>query len=243
MIELSLNGTSALRALAADATLIPAYTCDTVQKAFEGFICGYVDIELATYGVSFSSLKEAVAKYKPKTVVLQHLHGMVARDYLRSVCFLRKANITIIEDCTQAWGTLYKSNPVGSLGDFAVYSFGRYKTIPLGIGGLLQTNPHKLRHVDFLNIIKNRRLAAYEWFSCLSQTKFKTPLVVHGSIPSFCWFPIRVENRESFTWPPKTRFGFEALADLPNALETSKEIVTLPTNINYKKIASYIKNL
>jgi len=77
-------------------------------------------------------------KKKKKMIILTHLYGIPAdMDPLLDIC--KKKNIFLIEDCSQAAGSIYKGRMVGSIGDFNIHSFHN-KLIASGEGGMVTTN-------------------------------------------------------------------------------------------------------
>lgn len=70
-------------------------------------------------------------------VVACHLHGVAA-----DIPALRRAlpGVPIVEDCAAALGSTLDGRPVGTFGDFAVFSLGPGKTIDAGEGGILLTS-------------------------------------------------------------------------------------------------------
>ncbi len=56
----------------------------------------------------------------------------------------RERDCLVIEDCAQAWGASYKGQPVGSIGDLAIFSLNENKQISCGDGGLVITDSDKL---------------------------------------------------------------------------------------------------
>jgi dTDP-4-amino-4,6-dideoxygalactose transaminase len=93
--------------------------------------------------LSINGIKKAFNK-KVKAVILVHLNGLVC-DVDPIIEFVKKKNIYLIEDCSQAHGAQYKNNQAGSFGDLSVWSFCQDKIISTGgEGGMVSTNNKKL---------------------------------------------------------------------------------------------------
>jgi len=70
-------------------------------------------------------------------IIATHIHGIPA-----DIPAIREAigqDIPIIEDCSQAFGSELDGQPVGALGDIAVFSFGPGKALYAGEGGMIVT--------------------------------------------------------------------------------------------------------
>ena len=81
------------------------------------------------------------AKITPRTkaIIAVHMMGNPARlDELRSIA--DNHGLILLEDCAQAFGASYKGQPIGSIGDIAIFSFNVYKTITAGDGGMIITS-------------------------------------------------------------------------------------------------------
>ena len=124
-----------------DEVIIPGFTCIVVPNAFEyaGVKPVYADIELDTYGLSAQSFLSRITP-NTKAVVLQHLFGLVSRDYEAILDIARKHNIKVIEDCAHATGAVYKGKKVGNAGDVAFYSSEMSKIFNTIQGGIATTN-------------------------------------------------------------------------------------------------------
>jgi len=81
---------------------------------------------------------EIPAKITPKTkaIIAPHLYGMPC-DMDKIMSIAKKYNLFVIEDCAEAFGTLYKGKHVGTFGDVGTFSFFGNKTITTGEGGML----------------------------------------------------------------------------------------------------------
>ena len=65
---------------------------------------------------------------KPKAIILVHIYGMPAKiDEILAIS--SKFEIPIIEDAAEAFGSAFKGNALGTLGEIGVYSFNGNKII------------------------------------------------------------------------------------------------------------------
>ena len=79
-----------------------------------------------------------------KSIILVHLNGLPC-DLDPILKFVKKNKIFLIEDCSQAHGSIYKGDKVGSFGDISTWSFCQDKIISTGgEGGMISTNNRKL---------------------------------------------------------------------------------------------------
>jgi perosamine synthetase len=124
-----------------DEVIVPGYTCVAVPNAFifANIKPTYSDIELDTYGLDASLIKQVITP-KTKAILLHHLYGLVCRDYEKLIALAQKHNLYIIEDCAQSAGAMFKNKKVGNLGDVAFYSSEQSKIFNTIQGGLVVTN-------------------------------------------------------------------------------------------------------
>ena len=124
-----------------DEVVVPGYTCIAVPNAFRfaGVRVVFADIELETYGLDAAQLEQCVTP-RTRAVVIQHLYGLVSRDYEAIASFCRERGLAIIEDCAQATGAEYKGRKVGALGDAAIYSSEQSKVMSTVQGGIATTD-------------------------------------------------------------------------------------------------------
>lgn len=91
----------------------------------------FVDVEPDTFLLDVSRLEQAFTS-ATRCVVPVHLYGQaVDMDPLLGLASAR--GISVVEDCAQAAGALYRGSPVGSLGCIGAFSF--YPTKVLGAYG------------------------------------------------------------------------------------------------------------
>ena len=81
---------------------------------------------------------------KVKAIIVVHLNGLPC-DLDPIMQFVKKKNIFLIEDCSQAHGAVYKGKKVGSFGHISTWSFCQDKIISTGgEGGMISTNNKQL---------------------------------------------------------------------------------------------------
>ena len=124
-----------------DEVILPGYTCIVVVNSIisSGLKPVFCDIELDTYGPDLKSIK-SVFSDRTKVILIQHLYGLVCRDYSRILDFAQKHKCYAIDDCTQATGAIYNNKKVGYYSDAAFYSLQHSKVISCGDGGIATTN-------------------------------------------------------------------------------------------------------
>ena len=83
------------------------------------------------------AIKERIAlNKKPKAIIIVHLYGMPAK--MSQIMHIANTyDIPVIEDAAEALGSTYNSKPLGTFGDFGVYSFNGNKIITTSGGGAL----------------------------------------------------------------------------------------------------------
>ena len=93
--------------------------------------------------LSIEGIKKSYNK-NVKAIIVVHLNGLSC-DMDPIVKFVKQNKIYLIEDCSQAHGTLYKGRKVGSFGHISTWSFCQDKIISTGgEGGMISTNNKKI---------------------------------------------------------------------------------------------------
>lgn len=101
----------------------------------------FLDSEISTFNMDPA---KAIAKIhamlkKTKAIIIPHIYGHAADlDPLLEVC--KQYGIKVIEDASEALGTKYKGQYVGTFGDIGCFSFNGNKLITTGGGGMLVTD-------------------------------------------------------------------------------------------------------
>jgi len=108
-----------------------------VPILFQGGVPVFADLEPDSYVISPASVEAAVTD-KTRAILAVHLWGNACDlSALRKLC--DKHNLTLIEDCAQAWGCTYQGKSIGTLGDVGCFSFNEFKHISCGDGGVVIT--------------------------------------------------------------------------------------------------------
>ena len=87
--------------------------------------------------LSLASLEAAIARHRPRAVILVHIGGHIAFDAEPIAALCRSEGIFLLEDCAHAHGASWHGQRPGTYGDAGVYSFYATKTISTGEGGML----------------------------------------------------------------------------------------------------------
>lgn len=123
-----------------DEVIVPALTFFSTATAVihQAGIPVFADLSADNFSLCPDSFAAQITP-RTKAVIPVHYLGHVAEmDAIKAIA--QKHGIIVIEDCAQAHGSLYRGNPVGSLGDFGAFSFYATKNLTTGEGGMITTN-------------------------------------------------------------------------------------------------------
>lgn len=101
-------------------------------------------------------LKHTISGKTVKAMIVVHVFGNLA-DMEAIMKIARKYNIKVIEDATEALGTVcqygkYDGKMAGTIGDFGAYSFNGNKIITTGGGGMIVSQDKKaLEHLKYMS--------------------------------------------------------------------------------------------
>ena len=99
----------------------------------------FADVDRDSQNITAAAI-EKVITHRTRAIIAVHLAGWPC-DMDEIMALAKKHGLSVIEDCAQASGALYKGRPVGSFGDAAAFSFCQDKIITTGgEGGMLVTN-------------------------------------------------------------------------------------------------------
>lgn len=139
------------------AWIVPAMTFSATAEAVirAGGIPLVCDVDQETLTPSLQDVRECLAEaiyagYPVAGVILVHLYGWPAYDTVEIAQFCKVNDLTLIEDCAQAFGAMMDGHKVGNFGDAAAFSFYPTKSLG-GIGDAgavyFRDNPLAAAHV------------------------------------------------------------------------------------------------
>ena len=123
-----------------DEVIMPSYTFVSTANAFvlRGGVPVFVDIRPDTLNIDEKLIRTAITK-KTKAIVVVHYAGVPCEmDEIEKIA--NQFNLILIEDAAQAFGSEYQGRKLGTIGDFAAFSFHETKNIIAGEGGALVVN-------------------------------------------------------------------------------------------------------
>lgn len=145
------NGTVALHlALLAlgigkdDEVIVPTltYIASVNSITYTGATPVFVDSLRDTWQINPEDVKKKITP-KTRAIMAVHLYGHSC-DMDALIALANEHGLFLIEDCAEAFGSLYKGTHVGSFGDISTFSFFGNKTITTGEGGMVITNDDTL---------------------------------------------------------------------------------------------------
>jgi dTDP-4-amino-4,6-dideoxygalactose transaminase len=120
-----------------DEVLTPVFTCTAtnIPLLYIGAKPIFVDVDPKTLNIDVDHARKLITK-RTKAIVCVHYAGFPCdMDALRELA--DEFGIPIIEDAAHAVGAQYKSQHVGNISEFTMFSFQAIKHITTGDGGLL----------------------------------------------------------------------------------------------------------
>ena len=107
---------------------------------YEGGEPIFIDASQDDWNMDPQALEIAFENYPDvKLVIFAHLYGFPGQiDMIKRIC--EKYGALLIEDAAESLGGRYKGKPVGSFGDYGIYSFNGNKIITGSSGGMLITD-------------------------------------------------------------------------------------------------------
>ena len=147
------SGTAALHiAVAAlqigpgDEVIVPAYTFTATASSvlMNNAVPVFVDVTSDTCNIDPEKIEAAITD-RTKAIIPVHLFGHPAdMDPIMEIA--QDHDLSIIEDCAQSPGAIYKGKKTGTIGDLGAFSFQRTKNMTTGEGGMVITDDEELAH-------------------------------------------------------------------------------------------------
>lgn len=103
----------------------------------------FADVDAATWTITPDTIAPCLSE-RTRAIIPVHLYGYPA-DMTAIMALARSHGLLVLEDAAPAIGALVDSQPVGSFGDMAAFSFQGAKMLVTGEGGMLVTNSVELR--------------------------------------------------------------------------------------------------
>jgi dTDP-4-amino-4,6-dideoxygalactose transaminase len=120
-----------------DEVIMPSYTFVSTANAFvlKGAVPVFVDIREDTLNIDEHLIEEAITD-RTKAIVPVHYAG-VSCEMSSILEIAKRFELKVIEDAAQGLLSKYRSQPLGSIGDFGALSFHETKNVISGEGGAL----------------------------------------------------------------------------------------------------------
>jgi perosamine synthetase len=144
------SGTAALHIAIAAAGIGPGDEVITSPITDMGTVIGilyqqgvpvFADLEPHRYNLNVEDVRRKITP-RTKAILAVHLAGNPCD--LRALRQLAdEHDLVLIEDCAQAWGTLYQGHPIGTLGHIGCWSLNDYKHISCGEGGIVASSDER----------------------------------------------------------------------------------------------------
>lgn len=103
----------------------------------------WADVDPRSGNIDPVSIRQSITE-KTKAIIVVHYAGYPVRlKEIREIA--DEFGISLIEDCAHALGATYDGKPIGSIGDFSIFSFQAIKHMPTVDGGILViSNPEHI---------------------------------------------------------------------------------------------------
>ena len=145
-----------------DEVIVPTFTyiASVNAIAYTGATPVFVDSLPETWQIDPADVRRKITP-RTRAIMAVHLYGHPCdMDALQQIATAH--DLFLIEDCAEAFGSLYKGRPVGGFGHISTFSFFGNKTITTGEGGMVVTNDQTL-HERALHF-KGQGLAAHRQY-------------------------------------------------------------------------------
>ncbi len=129
-----------------DEVIAPVFTCTAtnIPLLYQGAKIIFADIKKDNLNIDPEDIKRKITS-KTKAIVVTHYGGFPCdMDEIQAIA--DKYKIPVIEDASQAHGTVYKDRKIGSISDFTCFSFQAIKLITTADGGILTIKNSELEN-------------------------------------------------------------------------------------------------
>ncbi len=127
-----------------DEVIVPAFTWISTANVVEhlGAKVVFCDIDLNTFNIDLEQLRQKITP-QTKAIVPVHLFGLAADiDPINKLA--KQFGLWVVEDAACGFGSRYRGQHVGTLGDAGCFSFHPRKAITTGEGGMITTDSDSL---------------------------------------------------------------------------------------------------
>ena len=138
-----------------ETVLVPSNTfmATPLAAVHAGAKVEFVDCNREDLCMSLESLEAAIARHRPRAVILVHIGGHIAFDVEAIAALCKAEGVFLLEDCAHAHGASWDGRRAGTYGDAGVWSFYATKTVSTGEGGMLVSGDADL--VSFARAFRN----------------------------------------------------------------------------------------
>ena len=119
---------------------------------YQGLVPVFADVDAQTLNMDAVSARRCITE-RTRAILVVH-HSGLAADMDAFLELGREFNFPIVEDCAQAYGTLYKGHLAGTTGAISAFSLNHFKHITCGSGGMVITDDDRMRYLASLFLDK-----------------------------------------------------------------------------------------
>jgi perosamine synthetase len=151
---------------------------------YNGGVPVFCDIEPDTLNIDARKI-EALVTGRTRAIMIVH-YGGHACDMDPILDIARRHRLLVVEDCAHATGGEHRGRRLGSLGDYACFSFHAVKNLAMGEGGLVTARTAEddaaLRRLRWVGISKSTwdrsdpTTQRYSWYYDVTELGFKCHL-------------------------------------------------------------------
>ncbi|ATC64596.1 glutamine--scyllo-inositol aminotransferase [Nibricoccus aquaticus] len=130
---------ASMRLQPGEEVIVPAITDmgSVIGILYQQGVPVFADVDPHTYTLDVADVRRRITS-KTRAIMPVHLAGNPC-DMHAIMQLAKQHNLSVIEDCAQAWGARHQGRPVGLEGDLACFSFNDYKHLSCGDGGIVAT--------------------------------------------------------------------------------------------------------